>query len=106
MSIIYTGAGVALTPVPQTLATVASGTKSANVVHVQVTNLDYDFMRTLYFWMRIIGGRNLVIVENADVPYGQALQFSGISLAVGESLQAYSDTSGLVVCNVSLGEQK
>lgn len=106
MTIVYQGFGVALTLAPQTIASMPSGTKTSNVVHVQVTNRDSEFQRNLGFWLEIVGVRNTTIVDNVECPFGEVLQFSGLTLNPGESLRGYADTNALLHVNVSTGEQR
>lgn len=107
MTIVYTGNGVALTNTGQVLHTVpGSGVKSSQSLHVQVSNIDTAYQRTLEFWLQITGGRNLVVAEAIGVDYGTAVQFTGLVLNPGESLQGYAETNGLLIVNVSVGEQR
>lgn len=106
MSIIYKGDGKLLTTVPQVIAEAVTGTKSTNAVHIQITNADALYRRTLVMWMQIIGGRNQMIAEALEIEYGAAPQFSGVTLNPGEKIQAWAETNGLLSATISTGEQR
>jgi len=106
MTISYKGGGMPLTTVAQALHTVAAGTKSAVPVSVHVTNVDKEFRRRLNFWLSITGGRNMIVVNGAEVEFGVTTVFAGPALNPGESLMAYAETLGLLVAASSTGEQR
>lgn len=104
MAINYKGPGITLTTVPQVVYTVpGSGVRAVNIVGGMLANTDV-FQRTILVSARITV-RNLMWLNQIEVPFGLGVTLPVITLNLGESLEAWASIGSVIDMNLALGEQ-